>query len=729
MFGVYATGSLSIDCGLDKKEGVKYSDTLDNITYIPDDLYVDTGKKCNVDADSQGNWGPNYRTLRTLRSFPSASGERNCYTLPTVVGANYLVRMEFLYGNYDNKNSQTLEFNLTIGANHWDTVNLNTSSDNNGYKAYEAIFAAWASWAPLCLVNTDGGTPFVSTVELRPLGSLPYPVAMGYQSLSLYRRWNMAPSHDDIIRYPDDVYDRYWYPLETNSDPSYSKIDSDSSIPDSATFAVPSAVLGTAFVPASNNTALIFIPSEARSQENLMVFLHYADFQNGKLRQFDAYINDWQFGTFIPTYLTGVSNFSARWTLANEDGFNLTLAANPESELPPMINAVEVYCLISHDVSRTTLSQDCKSRSPFSIIPTINQCANSTNDPPRVPDLMGALGGRKNHWEHLQKPENRRFTYDELEKLTDNFKRLIGHGGFGHVYYGCLEDSTEVAVKMRSELSSHGLEEFIAEVKSLTKVHHKNLVYLVGYCWEKDHLALVYEYMSQGNLCDYLRVHVRMHKGKAGVDKTMNWVTRVRVVLEAAQGLDYLHKGCSLPIIHSDVKTSNILLGPNLNAKIADFGLSKTFHRDSQSHISATAAGSVGYIDPEYYYTGRLTESSDVYGFGVVLLEVATGEPPILPGQGHIVQRVKQKIVAGSINSIADARLRGAYDTSSMWKVVETAMLCTADIAAQRPTMATVVAQLKESLALEEFQGVRGNLENPASDSTSSMSTFGPSPR
>lgn len=129
----------------------------------------------------------------------------------------------------------------------------------------------------------------------------------------------------------------------------------------------------------------------------------------------------------------------------------------------------------------------------------------STDDSPTVPEQISPPGHWTNHWDHLQKPENRRFTYEELAKFTDSFKCLIGHGGFGNVYYGCLEDNTEVAVKMRSESSSHGLDEFLAEVQSLTKVNHRNLVSLIGYCWEKDHLALVYEYMSSGNLSDYLR--------------------------------------------------------------------------------------------------------------------------------------------------------------------------------------------------------------------------------
>ncbi|KAM3257048.1 hypothetical protein ACQJBY_049419 [Aegilops geniculata] len=346
----------------------------------------------------------------------------------------------------------------------------------------------------------------------------------------------------------------------------------------------------------------------------------------------------------------------------------------------------------------------------------------SVQDAPREQELESALGSTKIQGDHLQNTENRRFTYRELEKFTSKFQRSIGKGGFGLVYYGRLEDNTEVAVKIRSESSSHGLDEFLAEVNSLTKVHHRNLVSLVGYCCEKEHLALVYEYMSQGNLCDHLR-------GKNGVGEPLSWAIRVRVMLEAAQGLDYLHKGCSLPIIHRDVKTNNILLGQNLKAKIADFGLCKTYLSDMQTHISTNAAGTAGYMDPEYYHTGWLTESSDVYSFGVVLLEVATGEPPVLAGHGHIVQRVKQKIATGNITTVVDAHLEGEYDVNSMWKLVDTAMACTADAAVRRPTMATVVAQLKESLALEEGREDSSARESITSTTAAPMSAFGPSAR
>ncbi|WVZ49215.1 hypothetical protein U9M48_000592, partial [Paspalum notatum var. saurae] len=306
--------------------------------------------------------------------------------------------------------------------------------------------------------------------------------------------------------------------------------------------------------------------------------------------------------------------------------------------------------------------------------------------PARSAQFENVSRSGEDHGDHLQNRENRRrFTYKELEKTTDNFRGFIGHGGFDHVYYGLLENGTEVAVKMHSESSLHGLDQFLAEVQSLTKVHHRNLVSLVG---------------------------------KNGDTDTMSWETRVRIILEAAQGLDYLHKGCNLPIIHRDVKTSNILLGRNLETKLADFGLSKTYLSDSQTHISATAAGLAGYIDPEYCHTGRLTKSSDVYSFGAVLLEIVTGKLPVEPGHGRIVHRVNQMITAGT------------YDVTSMWKVIDIANKCTSDDSAQRPTMATVVALLKESLALERAHERFSSLgETLGVDMSPLVSTNGPSAR
>uniref|UniRef100_A0A0D3HKG0 Malectin-like domain-containing protein n=1 Tax=Oryza barthii TaxID=65489 RepID=A0A0D3HKG0_9ORYZ len=350
-------GFLSIDCGLEESNS-NYTDAAAKINYVVDGPYVDSGENKKVAAEYQDIWGVNYRSLNTLRSFPS--DEQNCYALPTVVGTKYLVRLEFLYGNYDNKNSSFLEFNLTLGVNHWDTVSLNTTNDRDGYTASEAVFVAWVGWAPVCLVNTGGGTPFVSTLELRPLGFLPYPAEMGYQSLFLYERRNMGPTADDTLRYPDDVYDRFWYPWRPRDDPTYSKISTTFSIEQSALFAVPSTILQTAVVPVGKSTVLTITTRQDKTLDDVMVFLHLADFQNGEFRQFDAYIDDELFGTYNPQYNIGDSNFSNFWYSSTEDSkYNLTLAATAKSKLPPMLNAFEVYGRIAHD-NPTTFSQDCK---------------------------------------------------------------------------------------------------------------------------------------------------------------------------------------------------------------------------------------------------------------------------------------------------------------------------------------------------------------------------------
>ncbi|KAJ3678970.1 hypothetical protein LUZ61_021134 [Rhynchospora tenuis] len=288
--------------------------------------------------------------------------------------------------------------------------------------------------------------------------------------------------------------------------------------------------------------------------------------------------------------------------------------------------------------------------------------------------------------------ENRQFTYSDLERITNSFQNNIGTGGYGSVYVGVLENGTQVAVKMRSHSSSQGVKEFLAEAQNLTRVHHKNLVSLLGYSMDGDCMALVYEYMQEGTLQDKLRDN----------GKPLTWKQRLRIAYESAQGLEYLHKACNPPLIHRDVKTNNILLNSNLDAKIADFGLSRAFNNAS-SHVSTAVVGTPGYLDPEYYQSYQLSEKSDVFSFGVVLLEIITGKPPIIAGPegGHLAKWVSQKLSRGDIESIVDTRMHGQYDINSVWKVTELARKCTEHSSVQRPTMSVIAAELKESLDLE----------------------------
>ncbi|WZZ65182.1 hypothetical protein YC2023_076552 [Brassica napus] len=174
--------------------------------------------------------------------------------------------------------------------------------------------------------------------------------------------------------------------------------------------------------------------------------------------------------------------------------------------------------------------------------------------------------------------------------MTNNFQRVLGKGGFGTVYHGNLDDA-QVAVKMLSHSSAQGYKEFKAEVELLLRVHHRHLVGLVGYCDDGDNLALIYEYMANGDLRENM-------SGKRG-GNVLTWENRMQIAVEAAQGLEYLHNGCRPPMVHRDVKTTNILLNDRSGAKLADFGLSRSFSIDGECHVSTVVAGTPGYLDPE----------------------------------------------------------------------------------------------------------------------------------
>ncbi|KAJ9129794.1 hypothetical protein P3X46_035242 [Hevea brasiliensis] len=294
-----------------------------------------------------------------------------------------------------------------------------------------------------------------------------------------------------------------------------------------------------------------------------------------------------------------------------------------------------------------------------------------------------------------QKSKNQTFSYSEIVSITDNFNTTIGGGGFGKVYFGTLKDGTQVAIKLLSQSSKQGYKEFQAEVQLLIIVHHRNLVSLIGYCNDSHNLALVYEYMVNGNL----REHLSDTSGNI-----LTWKERFQIAVDAAYGLEYLHNGCKPPIIHRDLKTSNILLNEKLQAKIADFGLSRAFTRESGSHVSTCPAGTFGYLDPEAQASGNFSKKSDVYSFGIILLELITGQPAIVRNiDGNFIgihQWIRPIIERGDIQSIVDPRLRGEFDANSAWKVVEIAFACVSNTAIQRPDMSHVLAELQECLAI-----------------------------
>ncbi|XP_047153304.1 LRR receptor-like serine/threonine-protein kinase IOS1 [Vigna umbellata] len=295
----------------------------------------------------------------------------------------------------------------------------------------------------------------------------------------------------------------------------------------------------------------------------------------------------------------------------------------------------------------------------------------------------------------FQQGKSQMYSYNDVLQITNNFNRIIGKGGFGTVYLGFI-DETPVAVKMLSPSAVHGYQQFQAEVKLLLRVHHKNLTSLIGYCNEGTNKGLIYEYMAKGNLRQHL-------SGKYSESPFLRWKDRLRVAVDAALGLEYLQTGCKPPIIHRDVKSTNILLDEHFQAKLSDFGLSKIVPDDGGSYVSTVVAGTFGYLDPHYHSSNRLTQKSDVYSFGVVLLEIITNQPVMAGNEetGHISERVNVMISKGDIRAIVDSSLEGNFDINSAWKAVEIAMACVSPNPNERPMMSVVVIELQEALATE----------------------------
>ncbi|GLU14827.1 hypothetical protein SLE2022_313740 [Rubroshorea leprosula] len=281
------------------------------------------------------------------------------------------------------------------------------------------------------------------------------------------------------------------------------------------------------------------------------------------------------------------------------------------------------------------------------------------------------------------------FSFEELEEATSGFSitTQVGQGGYGKVYKGVLADGTVVAIKRAHQGSLQSQAEFITEIELLSRLHHRNLVSLVGYCDEQGEQMLVYEFMPNGSLHDLL----------SGSRNSLSSATRLRIALGSAKGILYLHTEADPPIIHRDIKANNMLLDNKLNPKVSDFGISRlapvTDGEGASAHVSTNVKGTPGYLDPEYFLTHKLTEKSDVYSLGIVFLQLLTGMRPISHGR-NIVREVSAACQSGMMLSMIDPSM-GLYSPECIKKFMALALKCTHDKPQPRPTMLEVVRELE----------------------------------
>ncbi|KAA8536745.1 hypothetical protein F0562_029223 [Nyssa sinensis] len=726
-------GFISIDCGI--PENSNYADEETGIYYSSDAGFIDSGESKIISPEFR-TYSP-ARQFLNVKSFPE--GKRNCYTLRPahVTGNTYLVRAWFMYGNYDLKN-QTSQFGLYIGVDFWDNV---TVEDSMSYQWKEIIHVPSKDYINVCLVNIGLGTPFITALELRPLNKSMYETQSG--SLNLFTRYDMGSTTNQLIRYKDDIYDRIWRDFN---------LDGTTTISGSSTFPAeyidtlsdpPHIVMSTANTPnASDSLYYSWVPDNPTDQ--FYIYLHFTEVQVLKAnesRAFLIYLNGelWYSEPVIPRNLTTTTIYGS----ITAPKFEISINKTSNSTLQPIINAIELYnvrqlnsptdekdvaAIMSiksiYGLKRNWQGDPCAPRA--FVIDGVGEDTNprpagkdeNTNSSQSAPwkiivpvvvlsvlltatfAFLWVIKRRKqvkkvdietNRKDGTLEEKKKQFTYFEVLNITNNFERVIGKGGFGIVYHGYI-GHTQVAVKMLSPSSTQGYNEFQAEANLLISVHHKNLTSLVGYCNEGTNMGIIYEFMANGDL--------RSHLSDRN-PKVLMWEDRLQIAVDAAQGLDYLHHGCKPPIIHRDVKCANILLNEKFQAKLADFGLSRVFPTEGDTHVSTKVAGTPGYLDPEYSTSNRLTKKSDVYSFGIVLLEIITNRPAISkgPDKTHISQWVRSRIENGDVENIVDPRLHGDIDVNSVWKAVELAMACVSHTSTKRPTMNYVVNELQECLA------------------------------
>ncbi|KAK8471489.1 hypothetical protein PHAVU_003G239300 [Phaseolus vulgaris] len=746
-----------INCGSDK------SVTIDKV-YVGEPNPEASFSSSETERNQSSVPSPLYQTARIFRS-------ESWYKFNIDLKGTYLLRLHF-FPFSSPSNLSSARFNVSV-LRFCLLQNFNGTNDTNSNSASVKEFFMEIS-PPTFKITFRPLEPsfaFVNAIELfvlplhlisdkvsffKPIGgTTPYSGGLYSRVLETKHRLNVGGQHtkDLLLRnwIPDDIYLMYTENASNrspyNGEIGYN-LDDDSDGPNAARYTAPTEVYGTAKETNLSFNITWALPVDNKTDHFLR--LHFCDYlssQGGltyfELSIYDAHVMQVNSDGNVSNELPAPLYYDFVVNSDDSGHIKVSLTPNGSADVPrAFLNGIELMKVIksSNSVPPDLEETDSNHRLPLLLSSVLGGLVLAF-----VVVLLGLLWRFKMRKEKpvensdwLPIPVNAggsshsrltdisshgyinlglKIPLIDLQLATKNFhaNQLIGKGGFGNVYKGVLKNGMTVAVKRSQPGSGQGLPEFQTEIMVLSKIRHRHLVSLIGYCDERLEMILVYEYMEKGTLRDHL------YNTKF---PTLSWKARLQICIDSARGLHYLHKGAAGGIIHRDVKSTNILLDENHVAKVADFGLSRSGPLGTESYVTTGVKGTFGYLDLEYFRSQQLTEKSDVYSFGVVLLEVlcarAAIDPSLPRDQINLAEWGLLCKNKGTLQEIIDPSIKDQIDQNSLRKFSETIEKCLQEDGSDRPTMGDVLWDLEYAVQLQ--RGANAIQREPYEDSSSSVS-------
>ncbi|KAH8968247.1 hypothetical protein BDL97_03G118200 [Sphagnum fallax] len=759
-------GSFFVDCG----STASYVDKITGITWMPDDQFINENSGINAKASSASQYFPDFSEFTTFRYFPD-SRAKNCYSFPVTLNTTYQIRGTFFYDYYDNQTTLP-SFQMAVDGK---IVGSDFIDLPYALAYQEVTYVAQTNLTYLCLSRDfTNSVPFISAISLvnitDPLtipGSSSENVTVNgtAEADNLYQRfyymtqfkWNFNGGNK-IIRYPDDPFDNYWFPITPNS--LYVKSSAQVEALNATGVSMnqmfpPPAVMNTALT--TNALAIEEIKS---SYGNLGVWTGdpclphphpWLTCSNVSVLDDSSSIiavNLSGYGLIGPispgfTKLESLSSLALDNNELNGllpdfskfSNLNINLDHNNFSGTLNLLvwnqeyfrHEYLVISMVNNDI--TDLEPSWENNTLFySSLLKKTKLIWILSTTLSITFIFGAIICmvilRKYRLNALvlheiqqefakQQVQPTLYSYNVLKVATKDFHHdnKLGQGAFGTVYKGTLLDGTNLAIKLLNTQSHQKIDDFLNEVVSITGIKHKNLVKLKGCCLHGTQRLLVYELVEKENLAEALW-------GSEGKNTIfLDWPTRFHICVGIARGLFYLHEELQPCIIHRDIKGPNILLDNNLNPKIADFGLARLFSNDQSHLFTQERAGTLGYMAPEYATFGELSTKVDVYSFGVLLLEIISGRKAILENATDKVYLVKWAWLLHKENmlmNLVDQKINDTLVEIEVQRVINVALLCVQIESTKRPSMSQVLAMLQGEMDLPNTSSCQ-NLTNVSS--------------